>query len=566
MKSLLKFLFLPLLFLAACKKDNQYQTLSVTGMSSMAFASGDAISIYGSGFDTIPDNNTVSFDGVAGEVATSTPNRLQVIVPVLTGSGQITVKTHGQSATSTQSYTLVNVLQGTYTNNLTLTPDKKYLIRGAVIFNAKLIIQPGTVIYGEKLTHGSLTCNDIDWQGTAAQPIVFTSDQAPGSRAPGDWGGIITIQGGSQANTNTPVPIGIMEYVRVEYAGYTATPAVRGQALLLFTDQGSVMRYIQVSYSAGDGISTYEGVSNATFDYYLEHLIAFGCEGDDFRFTTAAGTVQYALGLKDPYLANSLQGNGITISDPEASQSPVVVSNFTLIGYDPAARNIAGGTGLPLTQNAGRGVKVGDVLAEVNNNPQAPAPGSISTESFAMYNSVIAGSWQAAVSIYGNPHSYYYPSDWDSYEDSAYITTGGDIVSFRNNFITGTAGQALPYRGGVFGREAYTTSNYNFNGFEDISGTIQQQLFGYFNDTTRTMDLTAGQDPLGIKGLADYTQINHPTMLPAAGSPLLTGAVFGATTPANTPQLNKDITYIGAFGTTDWTAGWSNFNPQQTKY
>ena len=241
MKSLLKFFFLPLLFLAACKKDNQYQTLAVTGMSSMAFASGDAISIYGSGFDTIPDNNTVSFDGVAGEVATSTPNRLQVIVPVLTGSGHITVKAHGQSATSTQSYTLVNVLQGSYTNNLTLTPDKKYLIRGAVVFNAKLIIQPGTVIYGEKLTHGSLTCNDVDWQGTAAQPIVFTSDQAPGSRAPGDWGGIITVQGGSQAVTNAPVPIGIMEYVRVEYAGYTATPSVRGQALKLFTDEGSIM-------------------------------------------------------------------------------------------------------------------------------------------------------------------------------------------------------------------------------------------------------------------------------------------------------------------------------------
>src|ERR1700743_1680305 len=133
MKSLLKLLLLPLLILTACKKENQYQSLSVTGMSSMAFASGDAISIYGSGFDTIPDNNTVTFDGVAGEVATSTPNRLQVIVPVLTGSGHITIKTSGQAATSTQSYTLVNVLQGTYPSNLTLTPDKKYLIRGAVV-------------------------------------------------------------------------------------------------------------------------------------------------------------------------------------------------------------------------------------------------------------------------------------------------------------------------------------------------------------------------------------------------------------------------------------------------
>src|SRR5262249_14541414 len=156
-------------------------------------------------------------------------------------------------------------------------------LRGPVVFKgSKLIIQPGTVIYGEKLTHGSLTCNDVDWQGTAAQPIVFTSDQAPGSRAPGDWTGIITTQGVGQAVTNIPVPIGIMEYVRVEYAGYTANPSIRGQAMELFTDAGSVMRYIQVSYSAGDGITTTNGGSSTEYNYYLEHLIAFGCAGDDF--------------------------------------------------------------------------------------------------------------------------------------------------------------------------------------------------------------------------------------------------------------------------------------------
>src|ERR1700754_1230119 len=273
MKSLFKLLLLPLLMLAACKKESSYQNLSITGMSSMAFASGDAISIYGSGFDTIPDNNTITFDGVAGEVATSSPNRLQVIVPVLTGSGRITVKTHGQTATSLQSYTLVNVLQGTYTNNLTLTPDKKYLLRGDVAFKgAKLIIQGGTVIYGEKLTRGSLTCTDIDFQGTAAKPIVFTSDQAPGSRAPGDWTGITTQSGGTLPNTGAPIPVGIMEYVRVEYAGYSSNPAVHGQALKLFTDPGSIMRYIQVSYSAGDGFSTYCNLQNTANPYYMEHL------------------------------------------------------------------------------------------------------------------------------------------------------------------------------------------------------------------------------------------------------------------------------------------------------
>ena len=107
MKSFLKILFLPLLLLAACKKSNvQQQSLTISGLSSVAFASGDAISVYGSGFDTIPSNNVVLFDGTPGEVATSTPNRLQVIVPVLAGSGHLSVTTHGSTATSTESFTL----------------------------------------------------------------------------------------------------------------------------------------------------------------------------------------------------------------------------------------------------------------------------------------------------------------------------------------------------------------------------------------------------------------------------------------------------------------------------
>src|ERR1700748_1974516 len=110
MKSFLKILLLPLLSLAACKKDNNsYSTLRISGLGSVAFASGDAISIYGSGFDTIPGNNIVTFNGVASEVAAAPPDQLQVIVPLLVDAGKITVRTHGQSAVSTQTYNIVNV-------------------------------------------------------------------------------------------------------------------------------------------------------------------------------------------------------------------------------------------------------------------------------------------------------------------------------------------------------------------------------------------------------------------------------------------------------------------------
>lgn len=533
MKSFLKLLLVPLVLLAAaCKKDNTgYQSLNITGLGSVAFASGDAVSIYGSGFDTIPGNNIVTFNGVAGEVATATPNRLQVIVPLLISNGTISVKTHGMQATASQSYTVVNVLQGAYTNSLTLTADKKYLLRGNVTFGSKLIIEPGTVIYGEKLTHGSLVANNIDFEGTAAQPVIFTSDQAPGSRQPGDWGGI--------TGNYTGIPLGIMEYVRVEFAGYHL-PGSSGQAIKVQVDQASVFKYIQVTSSAGDGIVLAQGGNNS----YIEHIVALGCGGNDFSFQSGGVTTQYGLAIKDPYYADPLQGNGIAVTNVGG----VTLSNFTLIGYNPAARNIVNPAGVPLTQNAGRGITVGggDVY---------------------IYNSVIAGSWIAGASLAGgavlvNQNT---PTQtvgiWYSYEDSVAALNTLDI-SFRYNYLTGTAPAAIPYRGGSFDRENFISPD----GVEDISGTPQLAVFGMYNDTTRLLDLTQGKDDLGLRGLADYQQMTHPSVLPAAGSPLLKGALFPALTPANTPQLNKEVTYVGAFGTEDWTAGWTNFNPQQTSY
>jgi hypothetical protein len=46
-------------------------------------------------------------------------------------------------------------------------------------------------------------------------------------------------------------------------------------------------------------------------------------------------------------------------------------------------------------------------------------------------------------------------------------------------------------------------------------------------------------------------------MLPAAGSPALTGAVFAGDL---TNSFFSSTTFRGAFGTTNWMAGWTSFN------
>ena len=93
----------------------------------------------------------------------------------------------------------VCVLSGTIIEDMTLTSDVAWLLRGGVFVGddtneTVLTIEPGTVIYGETSTDGMLVVrrgSKLMAEGTAEAPIVFTSSKAPGSRARGDWGGLI---------------------------------------------------------------------------------------------------------------------------------------------------------------------------------------------------------------------------------------------------------------------------------------------------------------------------------------------------------------------------------------
>ncbi len=78
----------------------------------------------------------------------------------------------------------------------------------SVANGATLTIQAGTKIIGGTITTGQappvsalmvLRGSRLNAVGTAAQPIVFTSSAAAGSRAPGDWGGLILV-GNARSN------------------------------------------------------------------------------------------------------------------------------------------------------------------------------------------------------------------------------------------------------------------------------------------------------------------------------------------------------------------------------
>ena len=68
-----------------------------------------------------------------------------------------------------------------------------YVLKGWVYITdgAKLTIEPGTIIKGDKQTKAALIVErggQLFAEGTEQNPIVFTSNQPVGQRKPGDWG------------------------------------------------------------------------------------------------------------------------------------------------------------------------------------------------------------------------------------------------------------------------------------------------------------------------------------------------------------------------------------------
>lgn len=251
------------------------------------------------------------------------------------------------------------------TANTTWTAGNIYLLQGQIYVknNATLTIEPGTVIMGDKSVLGSglfITKGaKLIAEGTENSPIVFTSNQAAGSRAAGDWGGIIlmgkattnitgglaniegiatsvdTEYGGGASPVNNDNS-GVLKYVRVEFPGYAyqQDKEING---ITFGAVGSetVVDFVQVSFCNDDSYEWFGGAVNA------KHLVSYRGLDDDFDTDNGySGKVQFGLIVRDPDIADqspSSTSEGFE-SDNDASGSAnapftnAVFTNITAIG------------------------------------------------------------------------------------------------------------------------------------------------------------------------------------------------------------------------------------------
>lgn len=405
------------------------------------------------------------------------------------------------------------------TSNTTWTKNNIYTLTGGFIYvtnNATLTIEPGTIIKGNEAALVVTRGSKIMAEGTATQPIVFTSYQSAGNRNPGDWGGIILcgkaplndpagerlaeggidpvkgLYGGTDVNDNS----GVLKYVRIEFAGKAFQPNNETNGLTMgAVGLGTTIEYVQVSYGGDDAFEWFGGTVNC------KHLIANKTVDDmfdtDYGF---GGRIQFAVAVSDSMVADISGSNGFE-SDNDATgttNGPItkpIFSNISVFG--PMA-----------TQNSNG----------FNSNFKRALHLRRST-STCTYNSIFAG-FPVGLKI-------------DGTITSNNCTSG--TLQFKNNIIAGCP-TPLDSTSMSFGMATW----FNAGGNSVLS------------------------TPQGLQAIAP-TNYTNPNFLLSAGSPALTGASFSA------PNLNNSFfettTYRGAFdGSNDWTACWSNFDPQNENY
>jgi hypothetical protein len=294
----------------------------------------------------------------------------------------------------------------------TLSKDTVYTISGFVnvASGATLTIPAGTKLVGDTAVTGSalfiLRGARIIANGSATQPIVFTSARSAGNRKPGDWGGLILVgnardnrsgsviiegsdaavpggiaggvvyNGGTDDNDNS----GLLRYVRVEFGGYAVA---LDQELNSFTlgaiGRATTLEYLQSMAGLDDAFEWFGGTVDA------KYLVSY--EAGDDHFDTSegfSGRVQFAIGLQTTVI-QPRPGTGSPSVDPQGfevdgcngsgctggtlggvtfnAQSSGAAnglftmnffSNFTLVGTGPGVVDAtAGGIGAVLRRGTG---------------------------------------------------------------------------------------------------------------------------------------------------------------------------------------------------------------------
>ncbi len=304
------------------------------------------------------------------------------------------------------------------TTNTTWVIDNVYRVSGfrKIANGATLTINPGVQVQGDFATLGSslfvLRGGRLVANGTADQPIVFTSSRAAGTREPGDWGGLIIVGNGiinktgvvnlegtgtspdnplvnyGQGTDNTDNS-GSLSYVRVEFAGFG--PAAN-QELNSFTfaavGSGTQLSYLQSMSGLDDSFEWFGGAVDG------KYFVSYESGDDHFDMSEGyVGRLQYLIAFQSKIL-QPRAGAGNVSQDPQGIENDgcdgancsagqdatpftiPMVANFTIVGFPNTVTVPAGGgRGMVLRRGTGgyyvNGVITREVVSGLSVRDQA---------------------------------------------------------------------------------------------------------------------------------------------------------------------------------------------------
>jgi hypothetical protein len=420
-------------------------------------------------------------------------------------------------------------LQGKIDKDTTLRAANSYTLSGLVYITngATITIEPGTVIKGQYtdpvgglvITRGA----KIMAKGTVDKPIVFTSASAT-PRA-GDWAGIVILgkartnasfngqagvgeieggindaagnglYGGTEDNDNS----GVLQYVRIEYAGYAFLPDKEINSLTMGgVGSGTTIDHIQVSYAKDDAYEWFGGTVN------LKYLIAYKTTDDDFDTDNGySGKVQFGLVVRDSSIADISKSEAME-SDNDANGSTntpktsAVFSNLTLIGPKATSNNKGNSNFLAAVQ--------------IRRN-----------SSISIFNSVILG-WPVGVLID------------DTKGSATSLNVKDSSIRIRNTIIAGCE-VAVKYAGTTAGESDASVQSWFGNAF-------------YANSTLSTVDDARFVGPFNY---------NNPDYTPFGTSPAVSGAKFTDSLLAGMSPVTFRGAIANAGADATWWKGWTRF-------
>lgn len=391
---------------------------------------------------------------------------------------------------ATTSTVSTDITTNTTWSGVVLLQNKVYVKN-----NATLTIAPGTIIRGDKLTQATLIITrgaKLIANASASNPIVFTSNEAVGSRNEGDWGGVVILglaknnQPGGVANIEGIVPTtdtqfggnfdtdnsGIIKFVRIEFAGIALEPNKEVNGITFGSvGSGTIVDNVQVSFSGDDSFEWFGGTVNC------KHLIAYRGLDDDFDTDFGyRGKVQFFLSIRDKDLFDAPGDSNCFESDNDAAGSTAqpktmpIFSNGTIVG--PKGN---GTIALPIGEKFEKAFRL-------RRNT-----------STSCFNSIVTG-WEKGLSIEGT---------------AVVNNVNGDSLVFAHNYTTNFANNTNTIynagtSGGAASTSAFYTSFWGADGNDSTQSIAQINWVNLFTPLGVTPDARLATSSVAATG-ANFT-------------------------------------------------------------